>query len=218
MNRTIFSMLLLLSAGLFSCKNNSEKQLLDLQEPETVQAPVPGERFNIEAPACDIIWEGRKLTKKHRGTLQAKEGYVIMENGQLKGGEIVIDMSTIRDMTRPDENNEDLEQHLKSADFFDVENHPFASFIITKTATYIGEDDMNTLIYGNLTIKGITKSTQLKANVEPDANSVLIKAPLFHFDRAEFDIRYDSSSFFDDLGDKAIDDEIGLDISIQAFK
>jgi polyisoprenoid-binding protein YceI len=52
----------------------------------------------------------------------------------------------------------DRDTHLKSADFFDVENH--------KQITFIGDsfkkvDDENYTLYGDLTIKGITKKIKL---------------------------------------------------------
>jgi polyisoprenoid-binding protein YceI len=209
--------LVLIQMALFSCKSNTEEQKIPLNDAEEVKTAVSGERYTIDPEACDIIWEGKKLMKKHRGSIKAKQGFVLMDNGDLVGGQIMIDMNSIDDKSQTGSSKENLESHLKSDDFFDVANHPFASFTITKTASYVGDGGINTLIYGNLTIKGITKSTQLKANVELDSKSVNIQAPMFTFDRAEFDIRYDSASFFDNLGDKAIDDEIGLAISINAF-
>ncbi|MBK9730436.1 MAG: YceI family protein [Chitinophagaceae bacterium] len=61
-----------------------------------------------------------------------------------------------------DTGDEKRDEHLKSADFFDVENH--------KQITFIGDtyekvdDDGSYELYGNLTIKGITK--QIKLDVE----------------------------------------------------
>ena len=49
-----------------------------------------------------------------------------------------------------------LEGHLKSGDFFEVEEFPTASYEITKV-TENTAGDYNTLLEGNLTIKGITK-------------------------------------------------------------
>jgi hypothetical protein len=37
-------------------------------------------------------------------------------------------------------------------------------------------------------------------------------------DRTKYDIRYGSKSFFDSIGDKAIDDEFTLDITLVASK
>lgn len=54
------------------------------------------------------------------------------------------------------------DEHIKSADFFDVEKHKQISFV-GDTIEKEG-NDKNYTLYGNLTIKGITK--QIKLNVE----------------------------------------------------
>lgn len=56
--------------------------------------------------------------------------------------------------------SEQRDNHLKSADFFDAENHPEISFISTSYQPV--NDDY--VLEGNLTIKGITKPVKL--NVE----------------------------------------------------
>jgi len=55
----------------------------------------------------------------------------------------------------------DRDAHLKSADFFDVENHKQITFI---GSTYEKVDKDSYTLYGALTIKGITK--QIKLDVE----------------------------------------------------
>lgn len=218
MKKYLLFSILIVQISLFSCKSSTGDQTIPLNEPQEEPKTAVGERYTIVPNSSEIRWKGEKITKKHHGAIMVKEGYVMVENGQLTGGQVLVDMSTISDQSQTGSSKEKLEKHLKSGDFFDVPSHPYASFTITKTAKYIGEDDVNTLVYGNLTIKGITKSTQLKAKVEVKNNNIHFQAPLFSFDRAEFDIRYDSASFFDDLGDSAIYDEIGLSIKIVASK
>jgi polyisoprenoid-binding protein YceI len=50
--------------------------------------------------------------------------------------------------------------HLKSADFFDVENHPVISF---KASSFKKSDDENFDLIGDLTIRGVTKKIKLNA-------------------------------------------------------
>ncbi|MBI5304658.1 MAG: YceI family protein [Chloroflexi bacterium] len=57
--------------------------------------------------------------------------------------------------------NEQRDGHLKSPDFLDVENFPTITFKSTRTQK---SDDANGKLYGDLTIKGITKPVVL--NVE----------------------------------------------------
>ena len=56
----------------------------------------------------------------------------------------------------------DRDAHLKSADFFDVENHKQINF--TGNTYEKVDDDGSYTLYGDLTIKGITK--QIKLDVE----------------------------------------------------
>jgi polyisoprenoid-binding protein YceI len=56
-------------------------------------------------------------------------------------------------------NQNDRDYHLKSADFFDAENHPKLSF---KSTSMTKTDDDEFELNGDLTIKGITKSVKLE--------------------------------------------------------
>lgn len=58
---------------------------------------------------------------------------------------------------------EDRDNHLRSADFFDVENYPELTFRSTKI-THAG--DYEFVVTGDLTIKGVTKPVDLKATFE----------------------------------------------------
>src|SRR4051812_12366038 len=62
------------------------------------------------------------------------------------------------DINSIDTNNEQRDTHLKSADFFDAENHEQVVFIGNE---YTGNDNEVSL-KGNLTIRGVTKPIELK--------------------------------------------------------
>jgi polyisoprenoid-binding protein YceI len=57
------------------------------------------------------------------------------------------------DVASIDTRNEDRENHLKSADFFDVEQYPTINF----KSTSIAKDGEDYKVTGDLTIKGVTK-------------------------------------------------------------
>ena len=120
------------------------------------------------------------------------------------------------------DNNKKLVGHLKSADFFNVELHPTATFNINKTIPYgsvkvqDGQYQKDTYkVLGDLTIKGITKPFKTKVDIYNYDTSISGIARI-ELDRSDFDIRYGSGSFFEDLGDKLIYDEIMLDVQISA--
>ncbi|MCI6207010.1 MAG: YceI family protein [Corynebacterium glucuronolyticum] len=58
--------------------------------------------------------------------------------------------------------NEQRDEHVKSADFFDVENHPELTFTITSAE--VGDGSEGT-VTGDLTIKGVTKPVTLDVEV-----------------------------------------------------
>ena len=58
-------------------------------------------------------------------------------------------------------NDDALKRHLLNADFFEVEKYPTATF--TSTRIVIDNDDPNEAdVYGNLTIKGVTKEVKIE--------------------------------------------------------
>jgi polyisoprenoid-binding protein YceI len=96
--------------------------------------------------------------------------------------------------------------HLKSDDFFGVEKYPTSNFIITQSSKF---DENKATVTGVITIKG--KSENISFDVERKNNEYSAKLDI---DRSKFDVRYGSNSFFDNLGDKAIDDIFTLDIKL----
>lgn len=105
--------------------------------------------------------------------------------------------------------------HLKADDFFGVEKYPTSTFVITKVSP-AAAGTIN--VSGNLTIKGITKPLSFPASLSVKGNTVTASAKGVTVDRTKYDIRYGSKSFFDSIGDKAIDDEFTLDITLVASK
>jgi polyisoprenoid-binding protein YceI len=104
-----------------------------------------------------------------------------------------------------------LEGHLKSEDFFGVDKYPNAYFKITKVIPYGTAG--NYRVNGDLTIKGITRPIKFMTTVV-NANGELTATADITVDRSEFDVRYGSGSFFDNLGDKALHDEFDLNVKL----
>lgn len=72
-------------------------------------------------------------------------------------------------------------------------------------------------VVADLTIKGITKSESFTATVVEKGSNYMVTANV-NINRTKYDVRYGSSSFFDDLGDKAISDEFNLNVTIVTAK
>ena len=84
-----------------------------------------------------------------------------------------------------------LDEHLKSADFFDAAKFPVITFRSTKVEA-AGKDKLK--ITGDLTVKGVTKSVVLDAHLNKIGEHPMMKVPTVGFDatatikRSEFGV------------------------------
>ena len=166
-----------------------------------------GQKVEVNPKVSSVEWHGKKIGSKHEGNIQLKSGFFELKDNQIVEGKFVIDMTTITNTDLKNEGyNQKLVGHLKSDAFFGVEQYPTASFVITKSSEFING---KATITGDITIKGKTESISFEvARAGEEFRSKV------EIDRAKFDVRYDSNSFFDNLGDKAIDDIFTLDIKL----
>ncbi len=173
----------------------------------------------VDKDASTISWTGEKITgDTHVGTIAISEGSLEMKKNKLTGGSFVIDMSSIVNTDVEDTKyNKKLVDHLKSDDFFAAEKHPTAKFVITDVKA---KKDGTHSITGDLTIRDKTKPISFDADVMQEDGVTVAKAEDVTFNRAEFDVKYNSGSFFSvkKLGDKLIKDEIVLDIVLKTQK
>ena len=164
----------------------------------------------VDVTKSVINWTGKKVTGEHHGTIAIKEGNLEVNNSKITGGKIVMDMPTIADVDLTDAGmNAKLIGHLKSDDFFGVVNFPTSEFIITKAEA----NGNNYTFTGNMTIKGITNPVSFTATSSKDGKNNVYKGSLT-VDRSKYNVRYGSKSFFNDLGDKVINDEFILNFNL----
>ena len=162
---------------------------------------------DVKTKESTIMWKAYKITgSSHEGTINLKEGTLLFDGKTLTGGNFVVDMTSIKNTDMSGEMAGKLEGHLKSDDFFGVANYPTASFVI-KNAKGKG----NTYkVNGDLTIKGKTNPISFIMTVENNTAKATLKV-----DRTKYDIKYGSASFFDDLKDRAINDEFDLNVTLK---
>ena len=169
----------------------------------------------VNTDASRLMWVGSKLTSSHQGEINLKSGELEIKDGKLVGGQFVIDMTSIKNTDIEDEKSRNkLEKHLKDEDFFGVDKHPESKIKITK-AVSVNKEDYK--ITADLTIKEITHSISFSANVKID-NDAFLATSIIKFDRTKWDIKYNSKSFFEDLGDYMILDEIELKLFLLSEK
>ncbi len=161
----------------------------------------------IDASKSSVNWLGKKVTGKHNGVVNFKEGQLIFKGKKLAGGTFTVDMTSLTATDLTGEYQGKLNGHLKSEDFFGTEKFPTSTLVFKKiTAKANGVYTVN----ADLTIKGKTNPATFDLTV--GANSASTK---FNVDRTKYDIKYGSGSFFDNLGDKAISDEFELEVALQ---
>ena len=162
---------------------------------------------SIDLATSNIHWVGEKVTGQHEGNISLKSGALTMTDGAVTGGSFVVDMNsmTCTDLEGDYANN--LIGHLKSDDFFGVENHPEATLTFT---TVESKGNGVYAVTGDFTIKGKTNPASFDLTVTESAATAKVV-----IDRTKYDIRYGSNSFFDNLGDKAIYNEFKLDVTLK---
>lgn len=211
---TLFTVTALM-VSLNSCKdkakeaNTSEAEAVAVTEAES-------QKYLADAAASTIEWKGFKPTGSHNGTILIENGVLNLKDGKLNSGTFLIKMNSIKvlDIPEEDEGNAKLVGHLKNADFFDVENHPTAAFEITG----VTETEGKMMLSGNLTLKETKNNVTFPVTITNTDNTVTLTSETFTIDRSKWNVKYGSKSFFDNLGDKFINDDIEIKINVTANK
>lgn len=172
----------------------------------TASTPIDQEKKEVKVSESTITWKGYKVTGSHEGSIQLKSGHLEMDGDKLTGGEFVVDMTSIANTDLDGDSKGKLEGHLKSDDFFGVANHPTAKLVFT-SVTPMNKNSYT--VTGNLTIKETTKPITFVVSVYANKATATMKV-----DRSEYDVRYGSGTFFDNLGDKTIYDEFDLVVDL----
>jgi polyisoprenoid-binding protein YceI len=169
----------------------------------------PANSKEVNTSTSQIIWKARKVTGSHEGTVKLKSGNLEFNNGVLTGGRFEIDMTSIAVTDLSGDMKGKLEGHLNSDDFFGVEKFPVATMVITSVASRGTAGEYK--VTANATIKGKTKEIRFLAKVDEANGTATAEIEL---DRTDYDIRYGSGSFFDNLGDKTIYDDFSLTVTL----
>ncbi len=161
----------------------------------------------VDVNKSTISWIGEKVTGSHDGTVKLKDGELTFKGKKLTGGNFTIDMNSINvtDL-KAGQGKEKLEGHLKADDFFGTDKFPTSTLVFTnvtpKTANVYA-------VTGDLTIKGITKPVNFDLTVNKNNAT-----SSFEIDRTKYDIKYNSKSFFESIGDKAIYDDFKVKVNL----
>nr|WP_294937432.1 YceI family protein [uncultured Flavobacterium sp.] len=221
MKKIILSLLLVTSLLTVSCKKNNAEGA-DVKDTATAVVSEDGAKYTANTKESLVHWTGSKPGGKHSGTINLQDGEVLVKDNKIVSGKFTINMNTITvtDL-KHDDGKEDLEAHLKGTGdkegqdhFFNVKKYPTAIFILTK----VEEENGKNIVYGNLSIKNVTKAVNFPAAISITDNLVTIDSETLVLNRTYWNINYASKSVFDDLKDKFINDEIEIKVNVKATK
>ena len=172
--------------------------------------------YSVVVDESELLWIGKEIsTKIHTGTLDLTGGTVQVDNNDNINGSVTISMSSINVTDLQGRAKEMLEGHLRSSDFFDVELHPEAT--LTFESKSFNQVKNQISFEGQLTIKDISNSIVFDATLL-EATPYLKAKGILSFDRSKFNVRFRSGSFFENLGDKLILDDIDINIKLVTKK
>jgi len=127
------------------------------------------------------------------------------------------DISFSVDLASVDTNNNDRDNHLRSADFFDVENHPKMTFT-AKNIVKTGDGEYK--VTGDLSLHGVTRSESFDVVFEGEGKDPWgnVKAA-FHasgtINRKDYGLNWNAAL---EAGGFLVGDEVKVEIDIQAAK
>jgi polyisoprenoid-binding protein YceI len=155
-------------------------------------------KYNLTGTNTKLEFTGSKPSgEKHEGGFKKLKGSLVVAEDQSLKLDVEIDTrSLFADVPK-------LTNHLKSADFFSVKDHPTATF----KSSAIEKDGDGYKVTGDLTLLGKTKEVSFPAKIDA-ADKLTLTADLT-IKRLEFGMNY---------GKGDINDEVAIRVKVDARK
>ena len=179
----------------------------------THQVQVPGYQsgtWAIDQAHSEVGFSVRHMmVSKVRGRFSDFAGEVVL-------GENPLDSSVTAEiqLASIDTNNSQRDEHIRSADFFEVETHPTMTF----RSTGVRQAADGYLVDGDLTLKGITKGVTLELelngfNPDPWGGERLAFTATGKVNREEFGLTWNQAL---EAGGVLVSDQVKISLEIQA--
>lgn len=159
-----------------------------------------------KAGQSSIVAVGSKVTGDHTLTFNNFEGTATFSGNTVTGLEFTIDMGDFQSEIENKTFNDKLVSHLKSADFFDVANHPKGTFKSTSIEAKKSKFGTH-MVQGDMTLRGKTVTIRFPATIAIDKDKASGQAE-FTINRQNFGMAYPGRK--DDL----IRDEVLLKLNL----
>jgi polyisoprenoid-binding protein YceI len=150
------------------------------------------------------------MVSKVRGSFETFSGAIVVAEDGTPSVTATIDVNSIN--TR----NEQRDAHVRSADFFDAENHPTATF----ASTGVRRDGDDYVVDGDFTLKGVTKPVSLKLEYN-GVNPGMGQGPVAGFEASVVLNRKDFGIDIElplETGGTVVGDKVTITLEIEALK
>lgn len=204
--------------ALASCSGNKQ-QAVSTGDAQTVSVAQEATTVPVALAESTLKWKGFKPGGEHFGAIGLSAGEIKLEGQKLLAGYVEVQMNSIVVEDLEGEMAEKLKAHLESEDFFEVAKYPTARFELTDLPQEGVELTKVAELKGNLTLKDVTKNITIPVEevvVDPATGAYHIKSKTFTINRADWNVRYGSKSFFNNLKDKFIEDNMELQFVLVA--
>lgn len=233
---------LLMAGALFTaCDSKPAGDVAEVGEAQEVSDIQSDVTFTVDTTQSKVGWIGLKPGGRHYGTFGLEDGSLMIQNGEVAGGTLVMDLNEIDVKDLEGEYRDKLTGHLKSGDFFDVSNHPQARFEITSVTKLdasaadaaLSEESKKEVdnaadqflpevsnpthrISGNLTMRDTTLSVTFPARIELTDNGLKAQAR-FVIDRTNWGITFrDDTSPVNRAKDEVIFNNVAIGFDLNA--
>ncbi len=174
--------------------------------------------FEVNLERSVVRWIGRNLLNQHNGVVALEKASLTIDNDHLVSGEAVLDMNRIECQDIEDPSMAQmLIGHLRTDDFFLVDEYPQARFELssTKKLTESHPGSPNYRLEGSFTLRGHTESICFPAMLGIDDEVVALQAS-FDFDRVLWNSKYGSGRIYEALGKHVVNDLISISFQLIA--
>lgn len=181
----------------------------------------PGPAYDLTNSASTLYWEGYKPGGMHHGTVEVVTGDALTDGNMITGGTFEIDLTTIRnDDIGNDGMRNRLVNHLKSKDFFYIEEFPRAYFEIKgvrpveASAGDVPENSTH-MVTGDMTIRGNTHEISFPAEITMEEQMIRAQTGKIKLNRTRWEVNHMSKSVFGGLKDNFINDEMVVKLDLR---
>jgi len=203
-----------LGIGIAGCSDLRGAHKASVSASRPVTAAI-GDTLWIDTERSVLRWRGTKFGGRgsHSGVVPIATGHLVLDNTTVVGGRFQIDMRSIGITDIPDHDVVPRRRLLDSFardDFFAVEAHPTATFVVTQVAPSLSAGLYS--VSGNLTLKGQTHSIEFEASAPVVSQETVWVSARFRIDRHRWGVDFEGSR----LANNLVDDDIELELTLIA--